>query len=59
MANPGVTVHFYDKAGRTIVRTHTYATRKAAFAAMDRARARGQISGLAGTRTASDPPTTH
>jgi hypothetical protein len=59
MANPKVTVLFYGAGGTVVAREHTYATRKAAFAAMDRARKRGQISAIKGTRKAGDPPTVH
>ena len=59
MTTTNTTVLYYNATGTAVVREHTYATRKAAFAAMDRARTRGQISALKGTRLAGDPPTVH
>jgi hypothetical protein len=52
-------VLFYNSDGTVIMRERTYSRRKAAFAAMDRARRRGQITAIKGTRKASDPPTVH
>jgi hypothetical protein len=59
MKNQSVTVLFYGVGGVVVVREHTYATLKAAYAAMERAVKRGQISAIKGTRKAGDPPTVH
>ena len=54
-----INVLFYESRGSVVVREHAYETREAAFAAMNRARKRGQISAIKGTRKVSDPPTEH
>lgn len=54
-----ITIHYYDGTGTRIVRTHSYASRALARAALRCAAKRGQIAAIAGTRTAIDPPTAH
>jgi len=57
--NKTTMVHFYDLKGQAIVESKEYATRALAVAACKRAAKRGKIAGIAGTRTAADPPTCH